>query len=242
MSQIQNVGVWSELLEAVEDFNKRFFITSKTLLTQPQHVLQEISAENPSKEYVPAVKYAFLIMSFYAVSAAFLGINFTTLGPVINNEQQGIDILWQFLDKSIVFLTLLSLLPTAWLVSKLFSASGQSSLNCYKISLYAYSLATIAVLIVVAPVKWLFPELSNEDTLALISYLGIASVVCVGWIYCRCFAVGFWEGTWKTIVSYLWCQVIAIALFAVFSFVVGFYVGYSETINTPETSIEAAKG
>lgn len=237
MSQTQNIGILSEFFEAFEDFNKRFFRSGKDILLHPKMLMDNLPSEDFTRQYVYPARFALLIFSFYTLCAAWLELNLQNLGPHLENIDSSTSevdtaqlnaVLFRLLDSATVFITFVCLIPTAWLLSKLFKNSGKGTLYCYRLSLYAFSAATLIILFMVAPFKMAVPDMSHENILILMQVAGMLSFIPIGYMYISCFSAGIWEGIWKTTVVYVFYQLVLVVFLTMLSFLIGVWQGYNE--------------
>ncbi len=140
-----------------------------------------------------------------------------------------LQLFYKFVDSISVFFAFISLVPLAWLVAKLFKASGKDTLYCYKLSLYGYALGAVFNLLIFVPVKLVFPGISPDQMLVLMHISGIFYFALIGWMYFRVFSTGTWEVIWKTAITYVFYQFVAFLVFVIIAIALGIKVGLEET-------------
>jgi hypothetical protein len=231
MSQAKNVGIVTEVFNALSDFNKKYFRTTKTLLLQPQQVVDAMLADSANKQYVNPFRFALLTYSLFAVVAAYLDLDMVTLGLALGEGEPAEFSTWllQILDKGIVAFSFIALIPVGWLVTKLFKSSGRGNLVCYKISLYIYSMSTLIGLIIITPIALIFSGMSVMDDLVMTQYAGTVSVIYIIWGYMHSFSVSLWEGAWKGVISFIWYYAMSMCVMLVLVIIFAIYAAINGT-------------
>ena len=230
MSQAQNIGIFSEFLDALDDFNKRFFRTVKDLILRPKVVTDIMLPDNHNRQYVNPFRFALLIFSFYTFCIALLDLNMANIGSAFTEQKDAEDLAltYRVFDSAVIFMSFIYLIPCAWLVAKIFPNSNLTSFGCYKISLYGFALANLMELLITAPIKLLFFDLSIENSALLLQTTTMVAYVFVIRVYSGCFSTGYWEGIWKSMVVVVFSFIIAVLTAAALTVAVGIYEGYNE--------------
>lgn len=211
MAKSNEVGMFMTIVEAFTEFNGAFLNTLKGLSTAPGDTIRGFLAEPTSGQYINPFRFAVLTISAYVVCASLLGMDMSADfvdgfeagkgSTLTDSEKQGAEFTGNLLDNSIMFVTLISLVPTAWLMSKLFSSSGQNIITCYKVALYAYGMSTAIYLLLALPIVLIFPDIYEANQGDIMGLLTLITVPYIVWFYTDYFQVSILSGIWKTIVT-----------------------------------------
>ncbi len=206
---------------AISEINAAFFKTCRDLLLRPQQVFADLKQESSS--YLNPYRFAFLIFSFYAVAASMFGFDISSSLDDIQMEQskEFIRSWLQLLDNGLILLTFLSLIPTAWVLNRLFDA-GYSSKDCYGIALYANAMCYLMDTVIAMPVGYLSGSRDIHTLLAMVS------VFYLVWAFNQAFAASWFAATWKTLVSFLVNAAAFLILSSVLGVALGIKQGYDE--------------
>lgn len=244
MAKSNDAGMFMTVVEAFTEFNGAFFNTLKGLTLQPRETVNGFLSDPNSGRYINPFRFAVLTISAYVVCASFFGMDMSSefaegmeMGKgseLSDREKDNVEFIGSLLDNSIMFLWLISLAPTAWLMSKLFKASGHNSITCYKIALYANGMSTVLYLVLALPIFLFLPEQYASIKVDIIGTLTLLTIPYVVWFYISYFQVTFWTGLWKSLVTMLWSMFIFTFLSALVSFSAAVYSGYQEASNEAE--------
>ncbi len=211
-------SIFASLFIAISEINATFFATCRDLTLRPAVVMQSIGES--SSKYLNPYRFAFLILSFYTVLASLLGFDISGNAKGRSDIEPLLSEAFQFIDNAMIFLTFISLIPTAWALSKLFK-SNYTRKQCYEIALYANAIYILACTLMI-PAAYL---LGGQEFLTIMS---IPLAVILIWAYKEAFSATWLSSLWKGAISVLVNLIVFTLIITLVIFGFGIKHGYQE--------------